>query len=491
METTPAGEVVRVLRSDGRDLHDGAPVAEAYFRHVVGLAFDANDDLLFSDSFGRVFRLDMATQTVFTVAGIAPRLIAENGPPLAAPIGPNGLALDGDALLFTDGGRIRRINPDGTLMTIAGSGLLTFPTTDVPATDAPLAPQSIELVDDGTLDYTDATAVHRIDAAGFVRLFAGRSPQCGLTGDGGPAREAMLCQPWASAHDRNGNVFIADTNNNRIRRVDAHTNVITTIAGNGGPVNGFEGYFRGTHCGDGGPALDACLNTPQVLALDRNDGTLYVTDRGSLRLRRIDPSGTITTFANGDFAALRVDAFGRVYANDGTRIVRFERDGAMTILAGNGEFAFGGDGGSARSAKLNRFSPSAGLVIDAEGNIVFSDSGNRRIRTIRYGAVLAPDDATISLSRDGARVRAMVRDGGGHPAPGVRVTFDAPASGASCRLAREATVTDANGIAETTCVPNCTPGAYSITARPAGSPRSATVGLSNTNDSCRRRTVRH
>jgi hypothetical protein len=216
----------------------------------------------------------------------------------------------------------------------------------------------------------------------------------GYAGDGGPASEALFCQTWDSAIDAAGNLFVADTNNNRIRRIDAQTGIVTTVVGSG-PVNGYEHYGQngsGAYAGDGGPALAARLNTPLGVAFDR-DGNLFIADNGNGRIRNVDRNGIITTFAEMTTTKLVFDSSGRLYATGGiacgTSVIRFDRDGKSTRLGGSDLQGFSGDGGPALQAQMRATSQATGVAIDAEGNVFFVDSGNYRIRAIRYGALLS------------------------------------------------------------------------------------------------------
>ncbi len=451
---------------------DGSPVAATGLGHVLGLAIDANGDIVFSDDFyGRVRKINLGSATVTTVAGIGPATIGENGPPLAALIHPNDLAFDLQGRLLIVDDRLRRLEPDGNLVTIGNGGV------------------SIDVDRDGNVDLSELSTVDRIDRAGTRRTIAGHDGSCGLTGDGGPAPPAQLCQAWDTVRDRDGNLLIADTNNNRIRRLDAHSGVITTIAGSGGPVNGYEGYGGGTSCGDGGPALSACLKTPYGLAVD-DGGNVFVA--GESEIRRIGANGIISTFATMHANKMVFDRGFLYVARYPSMIVRFDAGANATTLAGTFSSGHTGDGGPALAATMTTGHQAAGVAIDADGNLFFctgSPAGNR-VRAVRYGAVLAPAGATIAASAGGTAITATVRDAGGHPAPSVRVDFAAPATGATCTFSNPFAVTDANGVATVSCAPNCTAGTYSVTARLVNATSTASVSLTN-DGRCKPRAVRH
>ena len=212
-------------------------------------------------------------------------------------------------------------------------------------------------------------------------------------GDGAPAATAQLLDLQSVAADRQGNVYISDAGNHRIRKV-LPSGVITTVAG-----NGFPGYR-----GDGGPAQAAQLNLPYGLAVDVA-GNLYVADLGNHRIRKITPDGTISTFAgngekgsNGDGGPaasaqlmsprnVALDNLGNLFISEfeGHRVRKVSSDGVITTVAGTGVSGFRGDNGPASAAQLA--SP-AGLAIAADGTLYMADSGNHRIRMVYPGGII-------------------------------------------------------------------------------------------------------
>lgn len=257
---------------------------------------------------------------------------------------------------------------------------------------------------------------------GSIQTIAGAGPAA-FSGDGGPATAATLnvaVDVWA---DRGGNLFIADQFNHRIRKV-APSGVISTVAGSGAP--GFAG--------DGGPAVNAQINTPTGITGDAS-GNLYIADVGNQRIRKVDASGVITTIAgNGSKAysgdggpavnasfynpvRVAVDPSGNVLVADQSnhRIRRITPAGTISTLAGNGAGtpaagAFSGDGGPAASASLNN--PTA-LAIDAAGVVYFSDQFNHRIRKV------ATDGTITTIGGSGSP--GFSGDGG--PAIGASLNF--------------------------------------------------------------------
>ncbi len=307
--------------------------------------------------------------------------------------GPAGLATDGMGNLYiADLGNhvIRKVTPFGTITTVAGTGAPGYNGDDKPATNAQLAAPTDVAVDPlGQSLYIADNGNHRIRrvdlTTGMITTVAGTGQQ-GFSGDGGPSTAATLSYPSGVALDALGNLYIADSQNHRIRKVDVN-GIITTVAGNG--ARGFSG--------DNGPATAASFKEPVAVAVS-STGFLFVADTADHRVRRIDPSGTITTVAgNGTFMApnpgpatqssirwpqaLAVDALGNLYIADfgSHMILRLDPDGELSVVAGVGFPGFGGDGGPASQATLN--GPS-GIVMGPFGNLFFSDSLNCRVRRI-------------------------------------------------------------------------------------------------------------
>jgi sugar lactone lactonase YvrE len=262
---------------------------------------------------------------------------------------------------------------------------------------------------------------------GLIRYVAGIKDKAGFSGDGGPATEALLQQPYGVDFDAAGNLYIADYGSNgRVRRVDAATGVITTVAG-GGPT---------TSHGDGGPATSAWLYHPHDVAIGP-DGDLYIADSSNQRIRRVDAeTGIISTFAgggtplynSGGFAgdggpaatarlwfptAVDVAPNGDVYIAD-TNNGRIRKvDGAtgiITTVAGTGRAAYSGDGGPATAADL--YLP-WGVAADADGNVFIGDTGNYRVRRV---------DAATGLISTYAGGGTLLADGNGGPATAAQVT---------------------------------------------------------------------
>ena len=296
--------------------------------------------------------------------------------------------------------RIRVREDDGTLRIVAGIGELG-PVSDDPSTGRLNHPTQVTFDPAGTLFIAawHNSRIKTLDAAtGELHDVCGTGMR-GFAGDGGPAETAVLNLPVAIAFDGAGNMFISDQANDRIRRVDAATATISTIAGVGPCV--------GCALGDDGPATGAFISLPQgqsARPAGRIDvdpsGDLYLADTQNNRVRRIDPSGVITTVAGtgtagaaGDgepamaaalnsLADVAVGPDGLVYiADTGNNCVRaVGADGVIGTVAGTcGTPGFAGDGGPATAAKLDR---PGGIALDASGNLYVADTHNQRVRVV-------------------------------------------------------------------------------------------------------------
>ena len=283
--------------------------------------------------------------------------------------------------------RIRRVDAAGTITTVAGTGTEGFSGDGGPATNAQLAwPRGVTVDALGRLYIGDASnhRIRRVDAAGTITTVAGAGAP-GFGGDGGPAPSARLYGPWGVAVDASGNLYIADRSNHRIRRVDL-AGTITTVAGTG--TEGFSG--------DGGPATNAQLAWPRGVTVDAS-GNLYIADRSNHRIRRVDLAGTITTVAGtgtpglaGDGgpapsarlnspSGVAVNRSGSLYISDfgNHRIRRVDAVGTITTVAG-AQHGSSGDCGPASAAWL---SP-AGIAVDPMGRIVVADALSRTVRRL-------------------------------------------------------------------------------------------------------------
>lgn len=309
--------------------------------------------------------------------------------------GPGGVAVapDGEVYVADSGNhRILRVRPDGTIKRFAGPADRGGNYGDGgPAHRAEFAGPRGMTVASGAIYIADYYhyKIRRIGPEGIITTVAGNG-EPGFGGDGGQATKAELNEPAAVAAVNDGIFYIADQKNNRVQRVAG--GAITTVAGNG----------QGSFSGDGRPASEVSLNEPEGVAV-APDGTLYVSDTGNHRIRKIDTAGVISTLAgtgnepfNGDVAAgsanlsrptgLAVAPDGTVYVADTghDRVRRIDTDGTVTTVAGNGVAAFDGDGGQGSRASLK--GPRA-VALGPDGELYIADTGNNRIRRVADGII--------------------------------------------------------------------------------------------------------
>ena len=348
----------------------------------------------------------------------------DGGPAVEAHLdSPYDVAVDGAGNLFiadTWNQRIRRVDRFGVITTVAGTGEFTknpnffegriggYSGDGGPAVEARLNfPKAVAVDEAGNLYIADYGnhLIRRVDTKGIITTIAGtgegpgeeRYYQGGYGGDGGPAVEGRLYHPSGLAVDKAGNLYIADTFNSRVRRVDV-SGIITTVAG----VE--RKSYGGSYSGDGGPAVEAQLRDPTSVAVD-DAGNLYIADSSNRRIRRVDTSGIITTIAGiglgrftrsdgpANLAALSsplylaLDGPGNLYIadTDHQHIRRIDTRGIITTLAGTTNIlgytqtGYNWDTGPALEVRLAN---PIGMAVDNTGNVYFADSGNHRIRVL-------------------------------------------------------------------------------------------------------------
>jgi sugar lactone lactonase YvrE len=287
---------------------DGGPAIKAQLHAPHDLAFDAEGNLLIADTYNhRIRRIDREG-AITTVAGTgkASYTVYGDRAPKDSLNNPQGIAVDraGNILIADTYNRVvRRLERNGTLTIVAGS-VAGLSGDGGPATEAQLnLPMAVTVGPDGSIYVTDAanSRVRRITADGKIQTVTGFGGGegiggAGFVGEGGPAEKAKLFTPADVKLDAAGNLYISDSGNNRIRAIRG--GVITTIAGSG----------RAGFGGDGKPATAAELNTPQKIAIAK-DGSIFVADRGNHRVRKIDARGIITTAAGeGEPAGMLFDS---------------------------------------------------------------------------------------------------------------------------------------------------------------------------------------
>jgi uncharacterized protein (TIGR03437 family) len=511
----PAGNMTRVA-GNGRAGYsgDGALATDAQFLNPMGMAFDSAGALYVADRDANVVRKIRPDGVIVTAAGAEGQLrgpfgvavnadgtiyVSDTGNQRIARFsatgqylgsagdgflnGPEGIAIDSAGNVYiadTFNGRIRKFDPDGTLTTVAGTGstgvyggdnnpaigaAISLPTdvavdrngnlyiadfgndrvrsvvngimsTVAGAPNAPpltdgqeavnarfVGPTGVTVDRNGNLYIVEAGIgsgtglargdfkIYKVNSQGIITTFAG-SGQSSYSGDGGQALRAQLNAPAGVTVDSAGNIYIADTINDRIRVV-ALNGAISTAAGTG--VHGF--------LGDSTSPLTAQMKSPSGVAVD-SLGRIFIADTDNSRVRRVDPGGNIATIAGNGNASyfgdglqarsasvnhpegVAVDSAGNVYVADtlDNAIRKITTDGVITTVAGFGTPGFSGDGGPATKAALDH---PRGVAVDAAGNIYIADTGNNRVRKVDFLGNIT----TVADRLSGPRGVAVDRNG--------------------------------------------------------------------------------
>ncbi len=387
---------------------DGGAANAAQINTPTSIAIDAAGNLTFVDLYNSRVRAVSSSGTINTVAGNGSTYYSGDGGAAQNALmnGPAAVAVSSSGVYIADTSnqRIRQINLAGTISTIAGNGTSGFAGDNGPAASAQVSFPSALAVDASGFVYIADTGNQRVRKIvnGTITTIAGNGSS-GYTGDGAAATSATLNSPSGLVVDGAGNVYISDYGNNAVRKVSA-AGVITTVAGSGS-----QGYS-----GDGFAATSAQLNGPLGLALDAS-GNLYIADSLNHVVRIVSPSGTIATFAgtgglgnlgDGGLAVnallstptgLAVDLLGNLYISDsGVSGVRVvTAAGSITTIAGNGTSGYSGDGGPGNKAQ---FKSIAGIATDVQGDIYVADRGNNAIRLLQLVSPVPSTGAVISAA---------------------------------------------------------------------------------------------
>jgi len=332
---------------------DGGSATHASLSDAEGVTVDAAGNVFIADANDHRIRKISTDGTISTLAGDGfPGFRGDGGPASAARLNtPYGIAVDAAGNIYIadlGNNRIRKIDTAGTITTVNG-------------TDAFNAPRNVALDRAGNLYVSEfgAHRVRRIAADGAITTVAGTGTG-GFAGDGGPAKSAQLNYPAGLALDTAGNLYIADSSNNRVREVLV-SGVITTVLGTGDP----------------GSSLPNQLNEPTGLAIDAY-GNLDVADSGNGRIQQLSPSGSIQTLP-GTGRDLAADSRGDLVIADGSQLSELTAALKLSTIAGGNAYLFGGDGGPATSARLN--APVA-IAVDPKGNLLICDQKNSRVRMV-------------------------------------------------------------------------------------------------------------
>jgi trimeric autotransporter adhesin len=382
---------------------DGGPATRAQLNDPKGLALDAAGNLYIADSQNNRVRMVDRNGVISTFAGTGaisfgggPRTHNDGGPATNGLLHlPSGVAVDKSGIVYiadTGDNIIRKVGTDGIITTFAGDGYAGFYDKDDNASDDVLPdaidsefnkPADVAVDGNGNVYIADTSnqVVRKVTSAGKISMFAGDA-SAGFKGDNGEAIKAGLIAPIALSIDGSGNVYIMSNGDGRIRRVDTK-GVITTVAGNGVP--GFTD----------GAAGSAQFNFPTGLAVD-GSGNVYVADSLNLRIRKITGGSVSSVAGNGNFSysgdngpalnaqlssplGVAADASGNVYIADtaNSTVRRVSREGTIVNVLGTGQPGSGD----------NQLSAPQAVAVDAAGNLYIADTLNGRIRRVSGGAV--------------------------------------------------------------------------------------------------------
>ena len=430
-----AGEITTIVGNHTFGFSgDGGPALSAELTNPAGLFVDPTTGNLWIADFwaNRIRMYNASNLQISTVIGSG--LVGDGGAATSASFYfPRTPALDSQGDLFitdAENNRIREVDTSGNISTVVGTGIPcampSLPCGDGgPATSALIfMPRTVTIEANGDLLVADdGDNKIREVAGGIINTIVGSGNRCGTgqnevpwpCGDGGPALSASLNDARGAVRDAAGNLYFVDAQDNRVREVDT-TGTITTVAGDGPDGNAPTGCnnMQENLTGDGGPAVSATLDCPLGLDMDAQ-GNLYVADTYNNVIRKID-TGTpriITTIAGNGTAGhtgdgglatsatlnspdrVSVNGAGNFFISDsGNNVIR-RVDGAskiITAFAGNGVFAFAGDGGPALSAS---FATPVGVVVDPAGNMYVGDVNNNRIRKVLLNPNISFSSTTL------------------------------------------------------------------------------------------------
>ena len=419
---------------------DGGPAVSACLNGPIGVTYDSLGNLYISDRNDNVVRKVDTGGTIVTFAGNGTAgYCGDGGPAISACLnGPRGLKFDSSGNLYIVDGfnhRVRKVDSAGNINLVAGNGKNTFSGDGGPAIDAAIGNANAISYNNGLL-YISNSGNSRVRfvtlSTGIIDSAIGSTPGYdgdghaplasqldapygvlamsstnilisdrfnarlrqlsggllhtkagGFIGDGRSATSAALISPQSAAFDSAGNIYVVEWSGNRVRKID------TT-----GKISTFAGSATGVSCysGDGGPATQALLNLPQAAIVDAS-GNVFISDEGNNVIRKVDTSGTISTFATnpnfgGGLAFMVFDSFGALYVADAGACVVWRIDSAGNASVAAGVLfncGYNGDKIKATSAFLN--SPT-GVAFDSRGNGYIADTGNNRVRIVNTSGVI-------------------------------------------------------------------------------------------------------
>ena len=476
---------------------DGGLAVKAQVNGVTGVTADAAGNVYIADTGNHRIRKVDANGNIHTAAGVG-HFAGDNGPATSATLSfPSSVAVDAAGSVYiadSDNNSIRQIAVDGTVRTVAGTGVSGFTGDGLQAASAQLSnPQGVAVDSGGSLYIADTAnqRIRKISTAGVITTVAGTGPG-GSGTDGVPATQSRLFNPMGLALDAAGNLYIADSANNRVRMVSPQ-GIISTVAGTG----------TAGSSGDGANATAATLRNPEDVAVD-SAGNLYIADSGNTRVRKVDSKGIITTFAGGSdniayadrctqdnmdagdgtpaakatlgsVSSVAVDAAGNVFISSlgMGRIRAVNLAGVISTIAGTGNCGYSGDGGLATSATLGVTGGApSGLAVGPGGVVYFTDYANEAVRK------LAPNLPTqlriVSGDKQSGPAGTLlpgqlvvsVLGPTGLAVSGATVSF--AVSSGTATLSASSAVTGANGQAGVSLTLGANTGAVAVTATVTG-----------------------
>lgn len=436
---------------------DGQSALDASFSRMKGITVDQSNRVWVADTGNQRLRMIDESLMVSTRAGDGISRYTGDGIPSeqASVAWPSIMATGPDGSIYfvdSDNRRIRRIDVSGIIQTVVGNGISGIPIDGVSALEAQLYQVTgLAINAQGLIYFSDPNyhRVMRVNAEGKLETVAGTYATSGYRGDGGPATAAVLNNPNGLSFDGEGNLLIADTGNNRIRKVSPAGTIVLaagsgsdTYIGDGNPapnaglskpfavmampdagyliadtgharvrrvttdnlIHTFAGNGSLDHAGDEGPATDAAISQPIALAQD-SQGKIFILSSDDFRVRCVDADGIMHTCAGDGTIAysgdggpalnamffsvndVAMDSKDQLYVLDRSYgiVRRVSADGVIDAYAGGLYWGYAGDGGPALEAAI---SDGNGLAVDHEDNLYIADTGNHRVRMVSTSGII-------------------------------------------------------------------------------------------------------